>query len=394
MSNSALTLTFTSIGHALMHMFAAFYFVIVLAIEDEWKISYDELIRLWTIGALLVGLGAIPAGWLSDRWSRVGMMIIMFFGLGLSSIICGLSNDKTVLFIGLTLLGLFCSIYHPVAISWVVNLSKKTGRALGINGIFGGFGVGFGALFAGFLIDKFNWKIAFIVPGILSIIVGIILFIVVLLKYISIKNVSIKKSDESYSKQNLFIISLIMLFAMFALGLTFQILQTSAPKVIDLRLKDEFNITKLGVGLSVAFIYGFTGITTLIGGIMADYYPLKRIYVFGIIAQAPCFYLISTYSGIPLIFVCFLAVMFNSGILATENMLLAKFTPQKYHGMIYGLKFVLAFGAGPVAVYYVSIVYEYTGEFIISFISCAIIAVITAILAFFLPIKTKPVHNN
>ena len=44
MSSSALTLTFTSVGHALMHMFAAFYFVIVLAIEDEWKISYDELI--------------------------------------------------------------------------------------------------------------------------------------------------------------------------------------------------------------------------------------------------------------------------------------------------------------------------------------------------------------
>ena len=185
-----------------------------------------------------------------------------------------------------------------------------------------------------------------------------------------------------------------MLFAMFALGLTFQILQTSAPKVIDLRLKDEFNITKLGVGLSVAFIYGFTGITTLIGGIMADYFPLKRIYVLGILAQAPCFYLISTYTGIPLIIVCFLAVMFNSGILATENMLLAKFTPQKYHGMIYGLKFVLAFGAGPIAVFYVSKIYEYTQEFIILFLTCSIITLITAIFAVFLPIKTKPVHNN
>ena len=121
----------------------------------------------------------------------------------------------------------------------------------------------------------------------------------------------------------------VMLFAMFSLGLTFQILQTSAPKVIDLRLKDEFNISKMRVGLSVAFIYGFTGLTTLIGGIMADYFPLKRIYVIGIVAQAPCFYFISTYTGVPLIIVCFLAVMFNSGILASENMLLAKFTPQK-----------------------------------------------------------------
>ena len=99
MNNSFLTLTFTSIGHALMHMFAAFYFIIVLAIEDEWKISYDELIKLWTIGALLIGLGALPAGWLSDKWSRSSMMCIMFIGMGFSSIFCGFTSDKYTLFI-------------------------------------------------------------------------------------------------------------------------------------------------------------------------------------------------------------------------------------------------------------------------------------------------------
>ena len=41
-----------------------------------------------------------------------------------------------------------------------------------------------------------------------------------------------------------------------------------------------------------SLIYGFTGLTTLIGGIMADHFPLKRIYVIGIFAQVPCFYLI------------------------------------------------------------------------------------------------------
>ena len=45
-----------------MHMFAAFYFVIVLSIEKEWNFSYDELIKLWSLGALLIGLGALPAG--------------------------------------------------------------------------------------------------------------------------------------------------------------------------------------------------------------------------------------------------------------------------------------------------------------------------------------------
>ena len=119
-----------------MHMFAAFYFVIVLTIEKEWNISYDQLIRLWTLGALLIGLGAIPFGWLSDRWSRSGTMIIMFIGMGVTSILCGLSTSIYYLFISLSLLGLFCSIYHPVGIPWVINSANRQGRALGINGIF------------------------------------------------------------------------------------------------------------------------------------------------------------------------------------------------------------------------------------------------------------------
>ena len=67
-----LTVIYAALGHLLMHMFAAFYFVIVLAIEDEWKFSYDELLNLWFLGSLLVGIGSLPAGWISDRWSRSG----------------------------------------------------------------------------------------------------------------------------------------------------------------------------------------------------------------------------------------------------------------------------------------------------------------------------------
>ena len=80
-----------------MHMFGAFYFVIVLAIEKEWSISYDQLIKLWSLGALLIGLGAIPFGWLSDKWSRSGTMTFMFIGMGLASILCGLSTSVSFL---------------------------------------------------------------------------------------------------------------------------------------------------------------------------------------------------------------------------------------------------------------------------------------------------------
>ena len=103
-NNNKLTTFYAAVGHLMMHMFAAFYFVIVLAIEDDWKFSYDELINLWFLGSLMVGLGSLPAGWLSDRWSRSGMMAIMFIGLGLSSILCGYSHTKFTLFINLSIL--------------------------------------------------------------------------------------------------------------------------------------------------------------------------------------------------------------------------------------------------------------------------------------------------
>ena len=372
-----------------MHMFAAFYFVIVLSIEQEWHFTYDELISLWTLGALLIGLGALPAGWLSDRWSRSSMMVIMFIGMGLSSILCGLSNEQFSLFIGLSLLGLSCSIYHPVGIAWVVNSSEKKGRALGINGIFGGVGIGSGAFIAGLLIKYFDWKLAFIIPGIISLIIGIILFFFISNNLISFQNSKTKDLEENNSSHNLIIIACIMLFSMFGLGLTFQIMQTSLPKVFDIRIA---NLSTFAIGSIIGIIYGISGLMTLVGGFLADKFSLKKIYVIGIAAQVPCFYFIANFSGIPLIFACLMAAMFNSSILPTENILLAKFTPERHHGLIYGFKFIVAFGSAPIAVFLISKIYEQTQEFTNLFYISFILMMFVTFFVLFLPVKNQKMN--
>jgi len=372
-----------------MHMFAAFYFVIVLSIEQEWHFTYDELISLWTLGALLIGLGALPAGWLSDRWSRSSMMVIMFIGMGLSSILCGLSNEQFSLFIGLSLLGLSCSIYHPVGIAWVVNSSEKKGRALGINGIFGGVGIGSGAFIAGLLIKYFDWKFAFIIPGIISLIIGIILFFFISNNLISFQNSKTKDLAENNSSHNLIIIACILLFSMFGLGLTFQIMQTSLPKVFDIRIA---NLSTFAIGSIIGIIYGISGFMTLVGGFLADKFSLKKIYVIGIAAQVPCFYFIANFSGIPLIFVCLMAAMFNSSILPTENILLAKFTPERHHGLIYGFKFIVAFGSAPIAVFLISKIYEQTQEFTNLFYISFILMMFVTFFVLFLPVKNQKMN--
>ncbi|MDC0074953.1 MFS transporter, partial [Alphaproteobacteria bacterium] len=127
-----LTLFVASLAHAFSHMFMLLYATVVLVIDTELNFSYSELQWLAVPGFVMFGLAALPAGWLGDRWSSTGMMVIFFIGLFLASLVTGTANSKLELLIGLTLIGIFAAIYHPVGIAWLVKHSKNRGRALGI----------------------------------------------------------------------------------------------------------------------------------------------------------------------------------------------------------------------------------------------------------------------
>ena len=386
-NDSKLTVTYAALGHLLMHMFAAFYFVIVLAIEDDWKLSYDELLNLWFLGSLLVGLGALPAGWISDRWSRSGMIAIMFIGLGISSLLCGLSGNKVSLFISLSLLGLFCAIYHPAGISWVVNTSKETGKALGFNNIFGGVGIGLGAFFAGVLIEQFNWQAAFMLPGLISLIVGLSLTYHLKSGKISLKNISSEQFKDNPEKNQMLKIAIIMLLSITCLSFVYQILQTSLPKAIDIRLTDSLDLSTSDIGYIVAAIYIVSGLMNYVGGILTDKYSEKLIYSIGIVGQGLLLLLIVSLSNYWLIAISLAIVAFNSSILPAENLLLAKFSPEKYQSLVYGIKFIVSFTVGPIALIMISRSYDLTGEFGILYLAFGFVMIFMFLIVLTLPVK-------
>lgn len=386
-NDSKLTVTYAALGHLLMHMFAAFYFVIVLAIEDDWKLSYDELLNLWFLGSLLVGLGALPAGWISDRWSRSGMIAIMFIGLGISSLLCGLSGNKVSLFISLSLLGLFCAIYHPAGISWVVNTSKETGKALGFNNIFGGVGIGLGAFFAGVLIEQFNWQAAFMLPGLISLVVGLSLTYHLKSGKISLTNISSEQFKDNPEKNQMLKIAIIMLLSITCLSFVYQILQTSLPKAIDIRLTDSLDLSTSDIGYIIAAIYIVSGLMNYVGGILTDKYSEKLIYSIGIVGQGLLLLLIVSLSNYWLIAISLAIVAFNSSILPAENLLLAKFSPEKYQSLVYGIKFIVSFTVGPIALIMISRSYDLTGEFGVLYLAFGFVMIIMFLIVLTLPVK-------
>jgi FSR family fosmidomycin resistance protein-like MFS transporter len=379
-----LTLIFASLGHTLVHMLTAFFFVVILALEAEWHRPYHELIELWTLGALFVGLCALPAGWIADRWSAPGMMVIMFFGMGGACLLCAAADSPVAMFVGLSALGAFASIYHPVGVPWIVRNASAGGRALGINGVFGGLGVAVSGAATGFLIDFLGWRAAFAVPAILSILSGVVLAICMRRGLLhDKKTTSYTRSQEARGPMLRGFV--LLLFTMFTLGFVYHASQIAFPKIFDLRLGSWMGEGALGVGLVVSAVYTVGSLMQLLGGYLADNYPLKPVYLVSLMLQAPVLLAVAVSSRLPLILAATLAVLLSTAALPAENLLLARFSPGRHQSLAFGLKFVLAFGAGPLAIGFVSRINANTGEFTWVFLFLAVLATLACVIASALP---------
>jgi MFS family permease len=175
MTRDRIHFLFLNIGHFLDHLLTLiFATVAALALSREWGLGYAELLKYATPGFFAFGLFSLPAGWLADKWSREGMIAVFFVGIGASSIATAFAQTPLQVGIGLFVVGIFAAIYHPVGLAIVTQRWKNTGMRLAVNGIWGNLGVASAALITGYFIDHGGWRAAFVVPGIFSIIVGVL----------------------------------------------------------------------------------------------------------------------------------------------------------------------------------------------------------------------------
>ncbi|MCW2236801.1 MFS transporter [Azospirillum canadense] len=382
--SARLSIGFSWIGHALMHIVSALFLTVVLALEREWHLPYDELIRLWTLGALLIGLGAPLAGWLGDRWSECRMMAVFFLVTGAGTMACGLTEGPTSLLWALAALGLGSSIYHPVGMAWMVKNAVNRGKALGYLGIFGTVGIASAALVAGGLTEWLGWRAAFLIPGAICVGLGVLLAVLIAVGVVEDRKGDLKpqpKASRGDVIRAFFVLSVTMVCA----GLMFNGMQVVLPKLFEARLSHLLGDSTLGVGGLVTAVYLVAALPQLIGGHLADKFPLKRIYTLCLLVQVPMMAAVAVLADLPLVGAAALVVIASQVQIPAENLLLARYTPEKHRGLAYGAKFILSFGAGPIAVQLVAYVYERTGEFVMLYVTLSALALIAFLAALLLP---------
>ena len=392
-TSARLAFLFSNLGHFYVHLFTAFYAVIVLQLERDWKMSYEELLRLWFWGSLMVGVMALPAGRLGDWLTARVMMTAYFIGLGGASILCGLIDGPSAMKLGLVALGVFAAIYHPIGIPWLIrNSGNNTGKVLAANGVFGAIGTGGAGIIAGGLIAAFGWRAAFIVPGAVCLLTGLAMLYCVAIGKLSAAlpaaNAQVPKSRGDALR-----VYLVLLIAMFFGGILYNVMQNGLPKFFSEQLGGLIGDGPMMAGLLTSFVFVSGGVMQFIGGILADRFALNRVYLLSWLCQMIFVTLTALVGGVGLVGIAALAIMANVAALPAENMMLARYAPERHHGVAFGVKFVLSFLTGPIAIALIAFVREETGSMFWLFAGLGIagVVVVLAILALPTVPREKPV---
>jgi MFS family permease len=242
---------------------------------------------------------------------------------------------------------------------------------------------------AGLFIDLAGWRAAFAVPGIVSVLVGVALALCVRAGLLHDPKSTFEETTRG-GRLDMLRGFLLLLFTMFSMGFVFHASQIAFPKVFDLRLGGRLGEGALGVGLVVSAVYTMGALMQLGGGYLADRYPLKGVYLASLMLQAPVLAAVAVANGLPLLVSATLAVLLSTAALPSENLLLVRYSPRRHQSLAFGLKFVLAFGAGPLAIAFVSELTEATGGFTQVFLALAGLATLAFLTAVALPSVEKP----
>ena len=378
-----LALGFACVGHTYAHLFQPIFYIVVLALEREMALSHGHAVALIFVGSVLYGVAAPLAGWLGDRWSATGMMAVYFVGLGAAMVLTGRTETPFQIAAALTLVGLFASIYHPVGIAMVADNARALGKELGINGVFGNIGVALAAVTAGFLTDLINWRAAFIVPGAVSVAVGVGYWMFLRWAPEGHKQAKPNKAVDASPGEIKRVLMIVLVGSIFA-SLIFNATTVSLPKVFDDRLGDLATTTAAVGGWSF-IVFVIAAVAQVLVGHMLDRYPLKPVYFLVVGLKIPALVIAAHAFGANML-VASVAVMFMVfGTIPIHDTIIGRYATPEWRGRVYAVKYLVGLGVAASAIPMVGWLYDSTGGFETMFLLLAGSAAVVTACALCMP---------
>ena len=331
------------ISHFLDHFIILVFAKAAYDAGQDIGLTYGETIQLATLGFILFGVASPLAARVADIFSRSITMVVFHFGIGISSILISFSYTSLHLVLGLSSLGFFAAIFHPVGIAMLLETKERVGLRLGINGLFGNMGVASAPLITGIVIFYSDWKMAFLISGIVCIIYGI-LFALALKPMELPSGASPKIKPETFSygwKQALLALAISTTFG----GFVFTAVTFLIPRYLELYM-ENLALSVAMTGLLASFVYAISSFSQVIVGWFIDYISPKIVLFIVSIGQIIFIYLASQFDGYKLLFFMTLAVCFVFGQIPIIDAVMVRYVPDSWRNRVLSIKFVLNLGVG------------------------------------------------
>ena len=369
MKNEKKIIYFTCVAHFFTHFYELLFPALAIPLMLSLKIDLADVLKLSFLMYLLYGLAALPWGMIADRWSNRKSLVIFFLGTGAGSILASFSHTPASLAVSLGLIGFFAGIYHPAGMGLISIGIENRGMALGINGVAGNLGMVCAPFAAGILNWLVGWEITYFIIGVTSILWGIALMSVAI-DETPIPRTKNGKDDGPKTANDNMRYFLVLCLAMTIAGLAYRANNLVLPAYLEYKagflwnFLQQFQIENLAGGKTMAatllasLIYVVSAIGQLAGGKLADRYDLRWMYLSFHALSLPFVILMAVLNQQLLVVAAALYVFFALGMQPIENSLVARFTPEKWRSTGYGIKFILVFGVGALAVYIVGWIKE------------------------------------
>jgi len=371
-----------NVGHALDHLFLLIFATAVSAIAIDFGMGRWEDMMPYTVGAFLMfGLGSIPAGRLGDLWGRRPMMIVFFLGIGASSIAVAFTQTPMQMAIALTVLGVFSAIYHPVGIPLLVQKSSRPGFTIGVNGLAGNLGIAMAALLTGFLVAWQGWRMAFIVPGLVSIVCGVLFAWLAPQEQMA---ASQKKRVSVQLPKNLAIRTfVVMVGTATTTSVLFNITTNVNTQLLAEKL-DGLVSNPSHMGFLLAAIYTLASMAQLVVGRLLDKFPVKPLFFSILFLQIVMFALASQSSGWAWYAAAIGYMVMVFGSIPFGDNMVVRYIDDSMRSRVSGTRIAISFGISSLAVYLLGPIVKHAG-FTQLMVGMTAVATVGALIVFFLP---------
>ena len=376
---------FVNAAHFIDHYSMLIFAAAVIIMGPALGMTYADLLPYATPGFIAFGAGSLLTGWLGDRWSRRHMMVIFFVGIGVSMISVGMVQTPLQLGAALLSIGIFASIYHPVGTAMIVSYANKLGREMGLNGVCGNLGVASSALVTGVIGQYLGWRFAFIIPGTITILIGIVFASTVV--HEDRTGTRQAAAQERVAKQDMWRVVLALLIVVIAISTTFNAVTVALPKLFAERLADLTRSPAL-LGVIAACVYVFGAVTQYTIGKLLDRHSLKTVALPLSFVLAPLLYIAASLSDLPLILASIGIVMGAFGQVTVNDAMVGKYTSEEWRSRAYAVRYFVGFTAAGISVGLVAWLYEH-GGFVTMLHAFGVLCLLTIVAAIILPYEIK-----